>query len=272
MEYEIRPRQKIGLNISEVWEYRELFFFLTWRDIKIKYKQTYLGAAWAILQPLLLMVIFTFVFPIRNDQEIGSCPYPVFFFIGLLIWNVFSSGVSNAGLSMVNNSNIIKKVYFPRLIIPTSAILSALVDFAISFGFLIVLFIYYHQLSLLPALLLRLPLAIVVTFLTTAGLGFLISALSIKYRDFRYIVPFMLQMLFFLSPVIYPVHHFEDKRIQAVLSLNPISGMIEFCRSSVTHTTVDFTIILYSVIASVVIFLAGLIYFRKTEYYFADLA
>ena len=272
MEYEIKPKPKLNFNFVELWEYRELFYFFTWRDVKVKYKQTFLGAAWAVLQPLLLMVVFTYFFQSSLKVDVGTSTYPVFVYSGLLLWNIFSSGISNSGNSMVTNAHIIKKIYFPRLIIPVSAILSSLFDFLIAFVIFIGLLAYYHQLAHLPSLLLHLPLALTITFFSTAGLGCLLSALNVKYRDFRYIIPFMMQVLFFVSPVIYPVNHFNDPMVKLILSLNPISGAIEYFRYSVTGIAYDPHVIVYSMLSATFFFVTGLIYFRRTENYFADIA
>jgi len=170
MEYEIKPAQRLGLDIKELWDFRELFFFFTWRDIKIKYKQTVLGALWAILQPFLLMLVFTFFFNHALKVPSENIPYPIFVFTGLMLWNVFAGGISNAGNSMVNNANIIKKIYFPRLIIPVSAILASLVDYMMTFIILIGMLIYYHAPIHFSTLIIGLPLSLLITLMTTFGL------------------------------------------------------------------------------------------------------
>ncbi len=272
MEYEIKPKQKLNLNLKELWEYKELFYFFTWRDVKVKYKQTFLGALWAVLQPLLMMLVFTFVFQGNFKINTGNSSYPVFVYSGLLLWNIFNSGISNSGNSMVSHANIIKKIYFPRLIIPISAILSSLIDFIIAFVIFIFLLGGYHQLGQLPNLILHLPLALLITFFSTCGLGCLLSALNIKYRDFRYIIPFMMQILFFASPIIYPVSNFSNPWIKKLLALNPISGAIEYFRSVLTGIPYDPILVSYSFASSLFFLIIGLVYFRRTENYFADIA
>ncbi len=270
MQFETKPVGKLSLGLKELWQFRELFYFFTWRDIKVKYKQTVLGIVWALLQPFLLMIVFTVFFGQALNVPSDNIPYPIFVFSGLLLWNIFSSGLSNAANSMVTNANIIKKIYFPRLIIPMSAILVSLFDFIMAFAIFIGLLLYYsHPVSL--NILLFLPLSILITVMSTFGLGCWLAALNVKYRDFRYIIPFLIQMLLFLTPVIYPVSIIKYAWAKNLLSLNPMSGAIELLRSSVTHTPLNSELIFISIIVSVILFFTGLIYFRKTEYYFADL-
>jgi lipopolysaccharide transport system permease protein len=272
MEYEIKPVNKISLGLKELWEYRELFYFFTWRDIKIKYKQTFLGVLWAILQPFMLMIVFTLFFGHALGVPTNdNTPYPVFVYSGLLIWNIFSSGLSNASNSMVSNAGIIKKIYFPRLIIPMSAILVALFDFLMAFVIYIAILIYYHQ-SVSLKIVIYLPLSILITVLSTFGLGTWLSALNVKYRDFRYVIPFMIQILLFLTPVIYPTHIIKFTLIEKILSLNPMAGAIDLLRASVTNSPLNMQLVCTSTFISIVLFFVGLFYFRKTEYYFADLA
>jgi lipopolysaccharide transport system permease protein len=272
MEYEIKPVSKLSLGLKELWEFRELFYFFTWRDIKVKYKQTVLGVLWAILQPFMMMIVFTLFF----GQALGvptdnNIPYPVFVYSGLLLWNIFSSGLSNASGSMVSNAGIIKKIYFPRLIIPMSSILVALFDFLMAFIIYIGILIYYKQ-PVSFNIIIYLPAGILITVLSTFGLGTGLAALNIKYRDFRYVIPFLIQILLFLTPVIYPVSIIKYKWAQIILSLNPIAGAIDLLRSSVTQAPLDLQLVITSAVSSILLFFAGLFYFRKTEYYFADLA
>jgi lipopolysaccharide transport system permease protein len=271
MEYEIKPVGKLSLGLAELFEYRELFYFFTWRDIKIKYKQTVFGVLWAILQPFLLMVVFTLFFGRALGVPSDNIPYPVFVYSGLLLWNIFSAGLANASNSMVSNANIIKKIYFPRLIIPMSAILVALFDFLMAFVIYIGLLIYYQQ-SVDLIIILYLPLSLLITVLTTFGLGTFIATLNIKYRDFRYVIPFLIQILLFLTPVIYPVAIIRQSWAQYLLALNPMAGAIDLVRSTVTGIPVDGQLVVIGFIVSITLFVFGLYYFRKTEYYFADLA
>ena len=276
MEYEIKPHEKLRLGIKELWQYRELFFFFTWRDIKIKYKQTLLGFAWAVLQPVIMMFIFAGIGKMYNIPA-GGLPRPVFVYAGLLLWNIFSSGVNNAGNSMVTNANIIKKIYFPRLIIPVSSVLAALFDFIMTFLVFIGILIFYIvqgkvHINLLSFILV-LPLSVFIASITTVGIGSWLASLNVKYRDFRYVIPFMVQVLFFLSPVMYPIsgkHLFPGAKY--VVALNPLYSSIELFRSTFSNTTLHIYLVMISFVSAMAFFTVGLFYFRKTEAYFADLA
>ncbi|HTA82772.1 MAG TPA: ABC transporter permease [Bacteroidia bacterium] len=264
MEYEIKPQEKISLGLKELWQYRELFFFFTWRDIKVKYKQTVFGFAWAVFQPLLMMAIFTVFFG-GSSQE--GLPYEVFSLSGLILWNVFSTGLSNAGNSMVTNANIIKKIYFPRLIIPISAVLVSLFDFVMAFIIFIPFLIYYHiHVSLLfPVMLI---VGLLITAVSTFGVGSLLAALNIKYRDFRYVIPFMVQAMLFLTPVIKT----PPDRWKYILAVNPMYSAIELFRSGFNDKPLEYNLLAISITSAILFFVIGLYYFRRTESYFADLA
>lgn len=271
MEYEIKPAEGLKLNLREVWQYRELIYYFTLRDIQIKYKQTVLGASWAILQPFLLMIVFTVFFSSRiNIHQSYAIPYPLFLYMGLMIWTTFANGLSNSANSMVTNSNIIKKIYFPRLIIPLSNLLATFVDFAMTLILFIGLLLYYHQPVDILRLLLLLPVSLLLTFITTFGVGSFIAAVNVKYRDFRYIVPFMIQILLFLSPVIYPIS--STGLIERILTYNPIAVAIELFRASITGAPIDYHMLMSGSAIAVIFLLVGLAYFKRTEYYFADLA
>ncbi|MEO8087568.1 MAG: ABC transporter permease [Bacteroidota bacterium] len=272
MEYEIKPAGRFSLNLGELWEYRELVFFFTWRDIKVKYKQTFFGAAWAVFQPLLLMLVFTVFFARNFKIESGNVPYPVFVFSGLLLWNVFANGLSNAGNSMVSNANIIKKIYFPRLIIPISSILSAMVDFLIAMAVYFCLLFFYGLQHTIPAILVMLVFSLLITLCTTLGVGCFLAALNVKYRDFRYVIPFLIQVLMFMTPIIYPVTTPDIEWVRTLLLLNPMTGAIELIRSAVMQVPLDTKAVLIASVTSVIWLIIGISYFRKTEYYFADLA
>src|SRR5437867_2019751 len=209
-EYEIRPQNKFSMGLKELWHYKELFYFFTWRDVKVKYKQATLGFLWAILQPLAMMLIFTWIF--SKGLKVGSegIPYPIFALSGLLIWNIFSNGLLNSANSMVSNANIIKKIYFPRLVIPLSSILVTLVDFCFALGVFFCVVIYYRHSVNIYGLLICLPVSILLTVITTFGLGTFLSALNVKYRDFQYVVPFLIQFLLFVNPVLYSSKIFEN--------------------------------------------------------------
>jgi lipopolysaccharide transport system permease protein len=268
--YEIKPTGKLSLGLKELWEFRELFYFFTWRDIKVKYKQTVLGFAWAVLQPFLMMIIFSVLFrKVFNDPS-NNIPYPVFVYSGLLLWNVFSTGITSAGNSMVANSNIIKKIYFPRLIIPASSVLVALFDFAAAFLILVGLLIYYQVPVNLLKMACFMPAGLLITVVATFGIGSWLAALNIKYRDFRYVIPFLILALLFLTPVIYPPGIYEQWKF--LVALNPMYSAIEFFRCGLTNRPVDLLFALISMSSALAFFLLGIFYFRKTESYFADLA
>jgi lipopolysaccharide transport system permease protein len=272
IEFEIKSQSKLSLGLKELWEYRELFYFFTWRDIKVKYKQTVLGFLWAILQPLFMTFVFSFFLgnSIAEKSQL-KIPYPVFALSGMLLWGIFSGGMSNAANSMVVNSNIIKKIYFPRLIIPISSILVALVDFFIAFIiFLILLFVYKVDINY--SALFFLPISIFITCLAAMGCGTFLAALNIKYRDVRYIIPFLVQGLLFLTPVLFPINISDNKIAQFILKINPISGALELMRGVFSGYVINYETVLISLITSFVLFIIGVVYFRKTESYFADLA
>ena len=278
MEFEIKPRSKFTLGVRELWQYRELFYFFTWRDIKVRYKQAFLGVLWAIMQPLSMMLIFTFIFSRGLDVKSDGLPYPIFAFSGLMIWNIFSNGLQNAASSMVSNANIIKKIYFPRLIIPMSSILTALFDFLFAFVVFIGLIFYYQIPFSFIKLLIFLPLSILLTVMTTFGLGTFLAALNVKYRDFQYALPFFIQFLLFVNPILYSSKTFNNPLIQKIMLFNPIAGAIDLVRSifNVQQTQMGEGInenhLSLQFLTASLILLFGIYFFRKTESYFADLA
>jgi lipopolysaccharide transport system permease protein len=272
IEYEIKPQSKFSIGLKELWHYRELFYFFTWRDVKVKYKQAALGILWAILQPLIMMLIFTLIFSKALNIGSDGIPYPVFAISGLLIWNIFSNGLLNSANSMVNNANIIKKIYFPRLVIPMSAILTVLVDFIFALFIYFIVLIYFKQPVDVLKLLLYLPLSLVITVITTFGAGTFLAALNVKYRDFQYLLPFMIQFLLFANPVLYSAKAFTNPIINVVMKCNPIASAIQLNRSIFTNTTVDWMAVLLSSVVAVLLLIIGIFTFRKTEAYFADLA
>ncbi len=258
-------------NWSELWRYRELFYFFAWRDIKIKYKQTVLGFLWAILQPLLMMIIFTVFFGRVLNVPSQNLPYPIFVFSGLLLWNMFSTGLTSSANSMVNNSAIIKKIYFPRLIIPASSILVTLFDFLMAFVLFIPLLIFYQQ-PLSWSAMWCWPLALVISVVATLGPGCLLAALNVKYRDFRYVIPFLIQILFFLTPVIYPVSMLKQPLLQYILVLSPMYAALELFRLPLTGAEINSIFLLISLSTSSFFLIVGVLYFKKTEDFFADFA
>lgn len=272
MEEVIVASKKFSLNIKELVKYKELFYFFTWRDIKVKYKQTFLGFAWAILQPFTMMVIFSIFFGKALKVPSDGIPYPLFAFSGLMLWNVFSTGLSGAGNSMISNANIIKKIYFPRLIIPMSAILVSVFDFFMAFIVYIGL-VFYFDYSLSLKLIYLLPISLLLTIIATFGPGTLIAAMNVKYRDFRYLLPFIIQVGLFVTPVIYPMSMVADKLwLTKLLAVNPMYAPISLIRNALVDKPLDMSNIGISIASSLILLLVGVFYFRKTEGYFADLA
>jgi lipopolysaccharide transport system permease protein len=276
LEYEIKPRGKISLGWKELRQYYELFYFFTWRDIKIKYKQTLLGFVWVILQPLTMMGLFCVLGTALNaNKNDASMPYALFVLSGLLLWQVFSSGLTAAGNSMVANANIIKKIYFPRLIIPLSSVLVSLFDFAMSFLIYMAVLGYFMWSGSVHVswmkLLCYLPLSLLIVTLATFGLGCWIAALNVKYRDFRYILPFFIQLCFFITPVFYSRTILNIPGIGYLFALNPVTGGIELFRSAFGGQC-DTLVVFISGFIALFLFITGLYYFRRTESWFADLA
>lgn len=259
------------MGLKELWQHRELFYFFTWRDIKVKYKQTYLGVLWALLQPLGLMLIFILIF--RNTWKIDTAPvsYPIFVLSGLILWNLFQASVSHAGESMIQNAAIIRKIYFPRLIIPGSAVLVALFDFLMGFLIFIVFCFIYHQPVHWQAILFF-PAGILLTLIAGFGAGTFLAALNIKYRDFRYTIPFMLQFLFFASQVIYPIQKIQQSWLKYILALNPMNAAIELFRAPLSGAMINTELVLIGTGTALLVLLVGIFYFRKTEAFFADLS
>lgn len=254
----------VGLSPKDLWAHRELLYFLTWRDVKVRYKQTVIGAAWALLQPLLLMLIFTFVFGRLVGVKSGGVPYPLFAYAGLLPWMFFANAVTSSGNSLIGNSNLIKKVYFPRIIIPTAAVSAGLVELGIGFLLLIVL-MFYYGVGLHFSLLL-LPLLIVLVTLLALGVGMWMSALNVKYRDVRYALPFLIQFWLFASPVIYPV----PERWRWLMALNPMTGIVQGFRSAFFGQRVDWNALGLSAVITLLILAYSTFTFSRMERSFAD--
>jgi lipopolysaccharide transport system permease protein len=266
----IRPASGFSLNMEELRNYRELFYFFTWRDIKVKYKQTYLGVAWALIQPLALMLLFTFVLARNFQVNTGGMPYEIFSLSGLILWNLAYSSIAGASESMIQQSNIIKKIYFPRLIIPCSSVLTSFFDFLLAFTVFLIFCLFYRQPVSWEAVY-YFPLGILLVLMSAFGIGTFLSALNVQYRDFRYVVPFLLQLMFFGSQVIYPLNNVQPEWLRWVLGLNPVNGAIELFRHPLGHS-LDPVIVLAGFASAFLFTFTGLIYFRKSEAYFADLA
>lgn len=266
----IGPPSGFSPGFRELWQYRELFYFFTWRDIKVKYKQTVLGVLWALLQPLGMMLIFTLIFSRTLNIPSGNIPYPVFVLSGLILWGLFNSGVSHAAESMIQHSNMIRKIYFPRLIIPWSAVFTAFFDFLMAFVIFVMLCIWYRQGMNISAFI-YFPAGILLATVAACGAGTFLSALVVKYRDFRYVVPFLLQVTFFSAQVIYPLQALPST-LKLLLSLNPLNAAVELFRAPLINQSPDWNVVLIGMTVTFLLSITGLIYFKKTESYFADLA
>jgi len=269
--YDIKPANWLTFNLRELWHFRELFFFLAWRDIKVKYKQTVLGLIWSIIQPIIMMLILSIIWIRVINVNSGDIPYPLFAYTGLIFWGFFSSAVSASAESMLTNSNMIKKVYFPRVIIPASSIIVAAFDYFITLLILIIMFLSFNIHPAAGRFIIYLVSAIMITLIASAGIGLIISSLTAKYRDFRYVTPFFLQAFFFLSPVIYPVSLFDSEKLRFFLSVNPLAGAITLARSALSGSDVDPQIILISSITTLIIFLVGITFFRRLEAQYPDI-
>lgn len=262
-------RSWVALNLQDLWAYRELLFFLTWRDVKVRYKQTVLGAAWAILQPVLTTLIFTLFFGKLAGIPSDGVAYPVFAYAGLLPWTFFSNAVTNSGNSLVGSSNLITKVYFPRMIIPGAAVAAGLVDFAIAFVILIGMMIYYGV--AVTWSILMLPVLIALVTLLALGVGMWMSALNVKYRDIRFALPFLVQLWMFASPIIYP-SSLVPQKWRWLLALNPLTGVIEGFRSALfARQPFNWTALASSAALTLALLVYSAYSFRRMEKTFADI-
>ncbi len=257
----------------DLWRYRELFYILSWRDIKVRYKQTVVGAAWGIIRPFLTMVVFTFVFGrVANLAVKGGPPYPIVVFAGLLPWQFFSGALSEASNSMIGNVNLISKVYFPRMIVPASSVITSLVDLGISFGLLLLMMIYYRFIP--PVRVVFLPFFVVLAFLISFGVGLFVTALNVKFRDFRYIIPFVVQIGVYVTPVGYSSAVIAQKysdQTRFWFSLNPMVGVIDGFRCCIVGEPMYWPGFFLSLGVMLFFLWLGIWYFRKTEKSFADL-
>jgi len=266
----VKPSRRWDLgDIREIWKYRELLYVLTWRDIKVRYKQTLLGIIWVIFQPSATTVVFTIFFGNLAKIPSGNLPYSLFVLSGLVFWSFFSNSLSNASGSLTANEGIIKKVYFPKIILPLASITISFFDFLIN---LVILFIFAFILGFYPSIsaLLIIPLAIIITSISAAGLGFFLASVNVKYRDVRYILPYFIQILLFLSPIIYPLT-IVSSRNKYILALNPMTAVVETVRTIFSHSPItNIDLILISISISILIFIFGYLYFKKTEKYISD--
>jgi lipopolysaccharide transport system permease protein len=259
----------VALNLSELWAFRELVYFLIWRDIKVRYKQTLLGAAWAIIQPFFTMVVFSLFFGRLARIPSDGMPYPVFTYAALVPWTFFANGLAQSANSLVSSSNLLKKVYFPRLAIPFATVLSEVVDFTLAFGVLLCMMLYY---GIVPTTnVFWLPLFLLLALATSLGVGLWLSALNVQFRDVRYVVPFLTQFWMFCTPIAYPTS-LMDERWRTIYGLNPMVGVVEGFRWALLGTkTAPGPVVFVSAGAAVGILVGGAFYFRRMERGFADL-
>jgi lipopolysaccharide transport system permease protein len=290
------------INASELWRYRELLYFLTWRDVKVRYKQTLLGAAWAVLQPAMMMIVFTVFFGRLAKVPTGGIPYPLFVYAGLLPWTFFATAISNAGNSVVGSERLITKIYFPRLAIPFASVGAALVDFAVAFTLMLILMVWYQIMP--TALLLLVPILAALLALAALGIGTLLAALNVAYRDFRYVIPFLVQLWMFATPSVYmdvnaavekvaveeseaaesaqsldvssesadsANSSFQPSTLSRLVALNPMTGLIAAFRAAVLGSAVPWGSLGVSAAAVVLLFVIGCLYFRRVESSFADI-
>jgi lipopolysaccharide transport system permease protein len=264
----IQPsRGWVSLKLRELWNYRELLYFLTWRDIKVRYKQTALGAAWAVIQPFFTMLVFSVFFGRLAKIPSDGVPYPLFSYVGLVPWMFFATGLGQASNSLVGNANLIKKVYFPRLSIPIATVLSNVVDFALAFCVLVVMMIYYGVTPTINVV--WLPALFILALTTSLGVGLWLSAMNVQFRDVRYVVPFLTQFWMFATPIAYPSSLLHEPW-KTVFGLNPMVGVVEGFRWALLGTAPPGAMILVSSVAAMFLLATGAYYFRRMEKTFAD--
>lgn len=266
----LRPSKGwLSLDLKELWRYRELIFFLTWRDIKVRYKQAVLGIAWAVLQPLLTVAVFSVIFGNLLNTPSQGIPYPLFSLSALLPWQLFATALQRSSVSLVGNANLLTKIYFPRLAIPLSSVIAALVDFLVSFVVLLGVMAYYRY---WPGWnMLWLPLLMLLALLTAMSVGLWLSALNVQYRDIQHMVPFIVQVWMYASPIVYPIDTIPAGIWRSLYGLNPMTGVIQGFRWALLGGTPPDATMLISVGVVLVLFVSGLFYFRRMEKTFADI-
>jgi lipopolysaccharide transport system permease protein len=266
----IEPSQGwVSLKLNELWEYRELLYFLTWRDIKVRYKQTVLGAAWAIIQPFMSMVVFTLFFGGLANIPSDGVPYPIFNYTALVPWTFFATALGASSNSLVGSANLIKKIYFPRLVIPISTTFAGIVDFFLAFSVLILMMIFY---GIFPTInVVFLPFFLLLALMTSLGVGLWLSAMNVQFRDVRYTIPFLTQLWLFTTPIVYPSSLIEDDTLRTLYGINPMAGVVEGFRWALLDTdTAPGPIIIVSFLAALALLTSGALYFRRMEKTFAD--
>jgi len=255
--------------LSELWHYRELFYFFIWRDVKVRYKQTVLGAIWAIIQPFFTMIVFALFFGKLANMPSDGIPYPIFSYSALVPWTYFAGALTLSGNSLVSNAHLLTKVYFPRVVIVASSTLSGLIDFAIASLLLLAMMAYFHVQPTWYNLLW--PVLIIPLVILATGVGMILAALNVKYRDIKYAIPFGTQLWLFITPIIYPTTLVPEK-FRWVIALNPLTGIIEAFRATILPSRqVDWQLLSISLLITLFVFIIGLIYFQKTDRIFADI-
>jgi lipopolysaccharide transport system permease protein len=272
IEYEIRSTESFFAGIRELLKSHELLYYFTWRDIKVRYKQATFGVLWAILQPAMLMVVFTLIFSKGTPLTDSQLPYPVFALAGLIFWFFFSNGVNGALSTTHGYMHVIQKIYFPRLVLPFCGIIVALFDFMFAFVFFWAVVVFYGASPDWIALLIYLPVSLLLCCLFAAGLGTFLAALTQRFKDFRYLNPFIIQVLFFVSPVLYSPEILQSPVLEYLLDFNPLTGVIESWRGVFTHEPLDSSLIAKGFLSATLIFVTGIYTFRKLEAFFADFA
>ncbi|MFC1815188.1 ABC transporter permease [Thermodesulfobacteriota bacterium] len=266
----IKPKKGWQLiDFNELKQYRDLFYFLVARDINVKYKQTVLGGLWAIIQPFFLMVVFTLFFGKLAKIPSDGIPYPIFNYTAMVAWTYFATSIAASSNSLIGNTSLISKVYFPRIIIPLSSVLAGLLDFTIAFAVLLGMMFFFHIYPTVKVFML--PLLVLIMILSSSGVGFFLSALNAKYRDIKFTIPFLLQLWMFASPIVYPASLIPEK-YRLLYAINPMVGVVEGFRSAILGTTTfNGSMVIVSAVVSVTCFVFGLLYFKQMERYFADI-
>jgi len=270
----IEPPSGLSLELFEIWEYRELLFALIWRDIKVKYNQTFLGLLWVIIQPIMLMVVFIFFLSRGLSISTAGMPPALFYLSGLIAWSMFNKAILGAGNSIIYNADIIGKIYFPRIILPLSNIISALFDFIITFILYLMFVLYFgiFNIEIHPIIFISYSFAgTLLLFMSSFGIGTFLASINIEYRDASYILPFLLQLLFFISPIIYAVTSISETWVKYLMALNPLTGTILLLRGPFNNIVVDSTLLAISCASAALIFLTGIFNFKRKEPYFAEM-
>ncbi|MEN9524280.1 MAG: hypothetical protein RL536_349 [Candidatus Parcubacteria bacterium] len=266
----IKPKKTFSWNdLKEIWQYKELLYFFSWRDLKVRYKQTTIGVSWAIVQPLATMIVFSVFFGKLAGIPSDGIPYPIFVYTGLLFWQFFSAALSQTSNSLIGNAAIVTKVYFPRILLPISGVITQFVDFFIASLVLVGLMLYYGYIPHMTGILVM-PLLLFITFLASVGGGLFLASINVKYRDVKYALPFFIQILLFVTPVIYPAS--LAGKYSWILAINPMTGVIKGARGALLgNEPINWLLLLISFVAVITLFIVGLYFFKKTERYFADI-